>query len=411
MPPLTQKDVRAFLGLDANGRVVRKWDGDGLYMEMLPKGPKRWMYKFALHGRERRMSLGPLSSVSLKEAREARDECRRLIRQGDDPIAKRKDERRNREQAAAITIKRVADEWMAQQTEWTADYRDDVERSFERHVYPALERVPLADVTPAMLLRLVIGPLVANGRQETARRLRQRLDLIWNHAILMEYTRGGNPAQPLKGKISAPSVTHFASAKEQELPALLVAVRAYGNRLVEHAVLLQLLTATRPGETRGARWEEFDWNRREWAIPAERMKRRREHIVPLSAQAVDVLRSLQGLTGTGPVLFPSRSRHDAPMSANAALMVFERSGFGHVTAHGFRSLFSTTCHEHGHESHIIEACMAHLDKNPIRATYNKAQYLPQRRELLQWWGDHLQALCKVHADTHAIKPALPVGVA
>jgi integrase len=273
-------------------------------------------------------------------------------------------------------------------------------------VYGQLNRLPFADITPAMLKRLVFDPLIAKGRLETARRLRQRLEMVWNTALLAERATS-NAALPLKGYIAAPSVTNFASAKESELARLLVAVRGYGNRLVEHCVLFQILTAARPGEARGARWEEIDLDEALWIVPAERTKRRRDHLVPLSTQAVDVLRSLRVFTGDGPVLFPSRSRWDAPMSEGAALMCFERVGFDHITAHGFRSLFSTTCHEHGKDSHIIEACLAHLDTG-VKAVYNKAIYLPQRRDLLQWWGDRVEGLCATYTSTLGALPIFPM---
>lgn len=412
---LTDKQVRAAKPAE---KLYRLWDGQGLLLEVLPAGAKRWVYKYTLHGRERRFHLGAYMpgraratqqpEITLKAAREMRDEARRLVRQGIDPIARRLDEKRERRDAAIVTVQGVAEDWIvwvAQQKGWTAAYVEDTRRSFAHYVYGPLGQTPLADITPAMLLHKVFAPLIAAGKLETARRLRQKLEQVWNHAQLAGRA-SSNAAMPLKGRISAPSVTHFASAKEQDVPALLVAVRAYGNRLIEHAVLLQLLTATRPGETRGALWEEFDEDAGVWVVPASRTKRRRDHLVPLSTQAAAVLASLRPLTGHGPVLFPSRSRWDAPMSENAILMVFGRVGFGHVTAHGMRSLFSTTCHEHGKDSAIIEACLAHLDSNATRATYNKAQYLPQRRELLQWWGDRIERLCADYTTAKGITPVL-----
>lgn len=391
---LNDKQIRA---AKPTGKLFRLWDEKGLYFEVMPSGVRRWVYKFHFHQRERRMYLGTLDDLTLKAARDARDDARRLVRQGVDPIVQRQESKRAKVEAAAVTVETVAEEWIVWASvrgarPWTAGYTDDVRRALREYVYRPLGQTPLADITPALLLHKVFAPLIARQKLETARRLRQKLEQVWNHAHLAGHVTV-NAALPLKGRITAPAVTNFASATEQELPALLVAVRAYGNRLVEHAVLLQTLTATRPGETRGARWDEFDTDARIWTIPATRTKRRRDHLVPLSTQAVAVLDSLRPLTGHGPVLFPSRSRFDVPMSENTNLMVFARTGFSHVTSHGFRSLFSTTCHEHGHDSAIIEACLAHLDGNATRATYNKALYLPQRRALLQWWGDRVERLC------------------
>jgi integrase len=404
---LNDKTVRAAKPKD---KLYRLWDGQGLYLEVTPTGSRRWVYKWTIGGKERRLHIGPLAVVSLKEARQARDEARRLRHQGIDPIVQRQETKRQRVEASILTVETMVEAWIAwvaQQKGWTARYIEDVRSSVAQHVYQPLGQTPFTDITPALLLHKVFAPLIAAGKLETARRLRQKLEQVWNHAQIAGKVTS-NAAMPLKGRISAPSVTHFASAKEQELPALLLAVRGYGNRLVEHAVRLQVLTATRPGETRGAQWDEFDMDAKVWTIPAARTKRRRDHLVPLSTQAVEVLDSLRPLTGHGPVLFPSRSRWDVPMSENTALMVFQRTGFGHVTMHGFRSLFSTTCHEHGKDSHIIEACLAHLDTNAVRATYNKAQYLPQRRELLQWWGDRVERLCQEDVDAKGLTPIFPL---
>jgi integrase len=395
--------------LTKGDKVRRIYDGGGMMLEVLPRGEhgyKRWIFKFAWHGRERRMSLGAYPGVTLKAAREKRDEARRLVRNGINPITAKEDAKREQALAVANSVELLCTEWIAQQRTWTAAYREDVVRQFAQHVYGPIGRLPIAEVTPAMLLRLVVAPLVARDRLETARRLRQKLELVWNHALLTDRARF-NAALPLKGQIAAPTITNFPSAKESELPTLLVGVRGYGNRLVEHAVLLQLLTGTRPGETRGACWDEVDLDGALWSIPAARTKRRRDHLVPLSTQALDVLRSLQALTSGHPVLFPSRSRWDAPMSEGAILMAFDRVGFGHVTAHGFRSLFSTSCHEYGHPSHIIEACLAHLDTG-VKAVYNKALYLPQRRDLLQWWGDRVEGLCAAHTTALGALPIFPL---
>ncbi len=409
--PLTDKMVRA---MTAGPTTRRRWDGDGLFFEILPAGHRRWMFKFVLNGRERRMSLGPYPAVSLKEARIARDEVRRQLRAGLDPIAERQRVKRERSAEGELTVKAACEAWLAwaelnggKRGPWTPAYKDDVVGAFTRYVYGPIGRMALADVTPALMLRLVFEPVAGLGKFETARRLRQRLEDVWNHARIAGRAPQENPAAVLAKYIGRAPVTNFASAKEQELAGLLVAVRGYGNRLIEHAVLLQLLTATRPGETRAAQWDEFDLGAAVWSIPAARTKRRRDHLVPLSTQALDVLMSLQQLTGGSPLCFPSRSRWDVPMSVGAVIVALHRLGFKHVTAHGFRSLFSTTCHEHGHPSHVIEASLAHLDTG-VKGTYNKALYLPQRRDLLQWWGDRIEALCRAHAEKTGTRPIFPL---
>ncbi len=405
---LTDAAIRS---LKRGDKVVRLWDGGGLYFEIRPEGPRGrrlWLYKYTFGGKERRMSIGPYPDVSLAEARQRRAEAARQVRDGVDPILARKAAKQAaRADTPGATVEAVCREWMDTQTAWTPGYRDDVERAFAQHIFPAMGAMPIATVTPAVLHRLAVAPLVGLGRLETARRLRQKLEHIWDFALITERA-SSNAAAPLKRMIGSPNVTNFASAKEEEVPRLLVALRAYGNVLVLHAVLLQVLTAVRPGEARGLLWDEVDLDGGLWTIAAARTKRRRDHVVPLSTQALDVLRSLHAITGAGPVGFPSRSRWDVSMSEGAARMAFERVGFGHLTRHGFRTLFSTTCHEHGHESHVIEWCLAHLVGTNVSRVYNKAQYLPQRRELLQWWGSRVEGLCKAYTDAKGLTPIFPL---
>lgn len=390
-------------------KVHRKFDGGGLYIEARDNGTKLWGFKFSFAGRERRMSLGHFPDVSLKDARQRRDDMRQRLRAGIDPIAERKDAKVAQHRAHAHTVRDVVERWIAEHTPgWSAGYVADVRRAFELHLFPRLGSRPIASVQ-AHELRQVLRDATAGGRRhETVRRLRQRCDEIWSHAIV-EQLVSVNIAAPLKAKnmLPAPVVQGFAPVPESELPAILVALRGYGNLLIESVFLLQLLTASRPGEARGARWDEIDLEAGLWSLPSSRMKEGKEHIVPLSPQAIAVLQRLEPVTGRGPVVFPSRSRPSVPMSDNVVGQALRRLGYD-VTAHGLRKLFSTVAHGEGQDSTIIERCLAHVDKNTVRGVYNKAEYLRERRDVLRWWGDRVEHVCATYTDAKGLTPIFPL---
>lgn len=403
--PLTDVQVRA---LQAGPRIRRLWDTQGLHVECRPTGSKLWIFRFRFGGQQKRLSFGLYPEVSLKEARERRDDARRQLRDGLDPGAEKKKAKLAQRLASGTSVEAVCREWFAEHVPgWTAAYAHDAVRAFEKHIYPPLGTRPIADVEPAELLQILRAMTAEGTRRELVRRIRQKCEAIWNFAIVTGRARV-NVAAPLKGVLRAPTVVGFAAIPEPDLPAFVVALRSYGNVQIEWAVLLQLLTATRPGETRGARWDEFDLGRAMWTIPAARMKKRIEHVVPVSSQAVQVLTALQPVSGHSPVLFPSRSNTYVPMSEGTIGAAFKRLGYGGVTAHGFRKLFSTAAHEAGHRSDVIEMCLAHVDVNRVRGVYNHAQHLTARRELLQWWGDRVEGLCQAHAARTSTTPIFPL---
>lgn len=406
MPRLNDPAVKAIKPHPS--KVVRVWDGDGLHIECRPTGSKLWIFKFSIGNRPRRMSFGTYPAVSLKEARQRRDDARRLLRDGIDPQRERVRQKRLQVLALGTTVQSVAEEWFTDKAHgWTPAYAEDTRRAFVLHVFPRIGSHPIADVEAIDLLHLLRGITADGGRRELARRVRQKCEQIWNYAIITGRARV-NVAAPLKGQFAAPVVKGFASMRDDELPALLTGVRGYGNVWIEAAVLLQLLTAARPGEARQARWEEFDLAAGVWTIPAARMKKRRPHVVPLSTQALDVLQWLAPTSAHLPVLFPGRSRSAATMSENAIGACLKRIGRPGVTMHGLRKTFSTAANEHGHRSDVIEACLAHVDVNKVRAVYNQAEHLEARRALLQWWGDRVERLCREHASQTGLAVVLPV---
>lgn len=408
---LTDAKIRA---IKPGATVRRFFDGHGLHLVVKPCGSKTWALKFSLDGRERRAGLGVYPEVSLAEAREQREAMRRLIRAGIDPITQRRQAKAAQKLGAQATVKKIALAWIASEktrATWTPGYHLDTTQAFERHVFHTLGARPIASVTAGELLDHVFTPMTAGGeRLEAARRLRQKLEKVWHYATVRGLVTS-NPAVPIKGELKKHTATHFTAITLDALPALLVGIRAYGNRHVEACVWLQVLTATRPGEARGARWDEFDLERALWRIPAGRMKKRKEHVVPLSTQAVHLLQRLHQIALDEEVLFPSRSRPGVPMSDMVIGMVFRRVGFEGITSHGMRALFSSTANDDAVASpQVIEAALAHVlgeTKTTTEAAYNRATHLEARKALMQWWADRVEALSAAYTATRHLGPLFP----
>ncbi|MGV3518829.1 tyrosine-type recombinase/integrase [Luteitalea sp.] len=422
---LKDTDCRA-LRLKPGKRATRVCDGDGLYLEVRDRGDgvsKLWLFRYAfLGGKLRSMGLGRYPEVSLQEARTRRAEARALLgrRPPVDPIEERRrleeewrsearrqeaerDANRTRARTpAAPTVQAVCEEWIerrAKARSWSARTRAFAEGAFARHIYPPFGDRPIDGVSAAELTE----HLASIDRPETVRRLRQRLERVWDLAIRTGRA-ASNPAATIGEDLPTPEIQHLAAIREGDIPRLLDAIDEDGNVYVRGAVYLQLLTATRPTETRAAMWEEFDLPSGIWTIPAERMKRRgratrRPHRVPLSGQARAIVEWLRQYA-QGDYLFPHRSEPGAPMSNNTVSRAIKRAGFD-VTAHGFRAVFSTVANEAGQNHDVIEACLAHAQSNQVRAAYNRAGYEEARRSLLQWWADHIDTLRSGTASRYA----------
>ena len=264
-------------------------------------------------------------------------------------------------------------------------------RTFEKDVFPYIGHRPIKDIKPMELLA-VLSKIEARGATEKVRKVRQRCGEVWKYAVVTgraEY----NPAPDLASAVTPHEKEHYAFLTQDELPEFLRTLNTYaGSVLVKIAMQLLILTGVRPGELRQAEWQEFDFERKVWNVPAERMKMRRPHLVPLSSQAIDLLNQLKPMTGAGTLLFPGRNNPKKPMSDMALTVLVRRIGYaGRVTGHGFRHTMSTILHEQGFNSAWIELQLAHVDKNSIRGTYNHAQYLEGRKEMMQWYADYIEA--------------------
>ncbi|MFT3816048.1 MAG: tyrosine-type recombinase/integrase [Rubrivivax sp.] len=370
-------------------------DSGGLYLEATPTGAKLWRWKYRFAGKERRLALGAYPEVSLKQARADRDAARALLDAGTDPNQARKDERAAQRLRLGNTFEAVARAWWGTWSDARSErHADYVLRRLEADVFPAIGSKPIADITAPQLLAMA-KKIEARGALDIARRAWQTCGQVFEFALAHGQVER-NPAKDVRpgAALKPRQQGHYARIDAKELPELLRRIYAYpGSAYTRMAMQLMTLTFVRTGELIGARWVEFDLDGAEWRIPAERMKMRTPHIVPLSRQAVDVLRCLHELRGLAGLLFPGERDHEKPMSNNTILAALKRMGYaGRMTGHGFRGIASTVLHEQGFEHAHIELQLAHQERDDVSAAYNFATYLPQRRKMLQWWADHLDQL-------------------
>ena len=385
----------------------RLFDGGGMYLEVAPTGGKLWRLKFRFDGKEKLLSLGSYPDTGLKEARKRRGEARQLLAEGTDPTAQRKALRQARKLATLNTVESLARAWLDHRADaWVERTRTIILASLENDVFPVIGERPIADVQPADIRNLVQS-IEARGAGETAGRVFQRLRSIFRFAIAHDVI-GTDPTYPLKpAEIFKPrKVEHRAALSERDVPTFLHRLAAYeGDPTTTSALRLLMFTAVRPGELRGARWDEIDTERALWRIPAERMKMKAEHTVPLSTQALEVLEAMRPISGHGALVLPSPFYPGKPLSDGTLNSALARMGYkGIATAHGFRTLFSTCANEAGWNRDYIEKQLAHEDRDDVRGAYNRAQWLAEREKMMQWWADRIDALRK-GADVIPFKAA------
>ncbi len=389
--PLTDVAVR---NIKPGPKTVRLRDERGLYLEVSPKGGKWWRLRYTFQGKENMLSLGVYPDVSLKDARERRDEARKLIANGIDPSQARKDEKAEIA-ADAVTFEKVAREWFDKfKTNWTPGHADRTMRRFEMDVFPWIGARPIRDILAPELLT-TIRRIESRGAIETAHRTMQNCGQVFRYAVASGYA-DRDISGDLRGAIPPSKEKHHASVTDpKDVAVLLRNIESYqGSFATMCALRLAPMLFVRPGELRHAEWSEIDLDKAEWRIPAEKMKMREQHIVPLPRQAVAILRELHPLTGAGRYVFPSVRTSARPMSENTVNAALRRLGYAkdEMTGHGFRSMASTLLNEMGWNRDAIERQLAHAERNSIRAAYNFAEFLPERRRMMQAWADHLDAL-------------------
>jgi integrase len=364
-------------------------DGEGMFLLVTPSGSKYWRLKYLFTGREKLLALGVYPDVSLAVARERRLEARKILAAGNDPGEAKKDAKRQAVLKNENAFEPVAREWFEKRKhEWADTSAKTMLKRLERHIFPKLGARPVTDIAaPEILamLRVVEG----SGALDTAQRVMQICGQIFMYAIATGRAVR-NPVPDLRGALKTPVTKHHSYLKAADLPEFLQKLEAYdGGLQTKLALRFLLLTFVRTTELRAAEWPEIDFEKAEWRIPAERMKMKELHIVPLSRQAVALLRELQKHTGNRQYLFPNQHNLLTFMSENTMLYALYRMGYhSRTTGHGFRSTASTILNENGFAPDVIERQLAHCERNKVRAAYNHAQYLTERRKMMQWWADY-----------------------
>ncbi len=367
-------------------------DGGGLYLELTPAGGKYWRLKYRHGGKEKRLAFGVYPGVSLKDARALATKARKVLADGNDPGEQKRSEKVKAAHESVNTLEAVSRDWLAHQaTRWGATTTKRILASLEVDIFKPLGARPLASVKPGEIMAAV-KKIEARGASEQAGRVLQRVKSVFRWAVIHERIAVNPMLDLVPSEVLKPrTVQHRAAMTDKELPVFLPKLEAYeGDYTTAQGLRLLILTATRPGETRGAQWAEFDLDAALWTIPAERMKMKIEHRVPLSTQAIQVLRNMQAVSGGGVLVFPSPFYPSKQLSDSTFNSALARMGYkSTATAHGFRALFSTVANECGWNPDVIERQLAHAEKNEVRAAYHRSTYMKDREALMQWWADYL----------------------
>lgn len=379
--PLTELIVKQ---AKARDKAYTMADGNGLILEVRPSGAKYWIVRYWEKGKEHRKSLGPYPEVSLKAARDRNIDLRRALKSGrpDDTEA----------------FASVAEEWFRKRIEpsISAKHIKTIRFRLDSYILPAIGSSRLSEITSSTVLNLC-RKIEDRGVVETAHCVKLIIGQVFRYAIATDRA-GSDPTIALRGALQTRKEVHYGTITEPAKVADLIrGILVYPYPVVRCGLMFSALTFCRPGEVRHAEWSEIDLNRQEWRIPAEKMKMKRAHIVPLATQTLKLLEELRALTGNGVWLFPSARNDGRPMSENTIRMGLRTMGYanGEMTPHGFRAMASTLLNENGFPTDVIERQLAHVEGNAVRAAYNHAEYLPERRKMMQWWANYLERLVGV----------------
>ena len=386
------------------GKQYKITDGQGMFLRVYPNGSKYWQLQYWFEGKQKILSLGVWPDVSLTEARDERFEAKKKIKVGIDPNDKRKESLEaqkiyfeKEKERETTTFRIIAEEWLSRQSVlWTERHSRGVQNSLKIHVLPDLGEIPITDISTQDVIA-ILRKIEADGKFETCYRLRQKIEAIFSYAEI-EGKCVGNPAKGLQQILTKPQPKSQNSLPISELPEYLKKIAA--DKVTAPTTLLAMkfiiLTFVRTSELRFADWKEFDIDSTEplWVIPAERMKMRKTHHVPLSRQAVSILKEMEQYSGQEGYVFPQFYNRKKPMSENTLLYFSNRLGYaGRNTIHGFRALASTVLNE-SRKWHpdVIERQLAHQESNKVRSAYNRAEHLDERRKMMEWWSDYIESL-------------------
>ncbi|MBP9033767.1 MAG: tyrosine-type recombinase/integrase [Pseudomonadales bacterium] len=375
-------------------KPYRLSDGGGMFLEVSPTGPKYWRLAYRFNGKQKLLALGVYPDVGLRQAREKRDDARKLLASGTDPGEARKAEKAKR--AGSDTFGSVAEEWMGKNAaRWSDQHAALTRNILDVDLSPTLGRMHVNTITAAKVLQ-ALRTTEARGAFYTAQRAKSIANRVMQYAVAIGLAERNPVADLPRGVIESRPVKHHASITDpKKVGQLMRDIRAYeGFFETKCALELLPLVFVRPGELRKAEWSEFNLDGAEWRIPASRMKMGEQHLVPLSKQAVAILRRLHAVTGKRKLLFPGVRHHDKAMSENTLNAALRYMGYDKatMTGHGFRSMASTLLNERGWHRDAIERQLAHAERDKVRASYNYAEHLPERRKMMQAWADYLDKL-------------------
>ncbi len=389
--PLSDIKVRT---IKPTEKPQKLFDGGGLFLLVTPTGGKLWNFKYRFEGKEKKLSFGVYPDVALVEARQRREEARILLANGVDPSDTKKAQKTAGTQETD-TFETIAREWHGKfAPTWASSHGDKIIRRLELYVFPWLGARQIKTITAQELLA-VLRRIEAKGTLETAHRTQQNCGQVFRYGVATGRAER-DPSGDLRGAIPPASGKHMATITDpKEIAGLLRSIDDYkGGIITRCALQLAPLVFVRPGELRQAEWAEINLEAAEWRIPAEKMKAGVLHIVPLSRQALAVLQEIQPLTGHGRFVFPSPRTGSRPMSSNAVLSALRRMGYAkdEMSGHGFRSMASTLLNEQGWNRDAIERQLAHAERNSVRAAYNYAEFMPERKKMMQAWADYLDGI-------------------
>ncbi len=388
--PLTDVKIRQAKAVD---KVLKLTDGNGLYLEVKPNGSKLWRYRYKIAGKENLYAIGDYPNVSLQDARKAREDARELVKQGQHPSHVRKATTARQIGENAATFKSVAEEWIAKKKlGWSAYHLKQIERGMLVDVYPFIGRRPLRSITANDILHL-LNRVVDRGAETVAINIRQWCSAVFRFGVATLRAEF-DPVSALRGSIIRPPVQNAEAMSREQLKLFLLKLRNYGGlRTTLLAIRFMALTFVRTVEMRRGAWAEVNFDDALWVIPGDKMKKRRVHMVPLSRQALAVLRELHTITGAGENMFPNSRRPDDVMSATTINRAMEYLGIP-FSGHDFRATASTHLHEMGWDSRLVEMQLAHAESNKTKAAYNHAAYLSARKDMMQVWADYLDAIAE-----------------
>jgi len=379
-----------------DSKQYKIFDGAGLFLLIKPNGNKHWRLKYRINNKEKLLAIGAYPLISLAEARQARDEAKKLISQGEDPVLHKKKIKYNGVRDAKNTFQAIALDWFENRKDrWGERYADEVIKRLEKDIFPEIGKIPIKDIEPPLLLA-VIRKIENRGAHEIARRQLQKCGEIFRFAIA-EGKAVRDPSRDIGDALKPVKKDHYAAFDISELPKFLECLEKNDARLYKNtrnALKLIMLTFVRTSELINATWDEIDFDRAEWVIPAERMKMKKIHIVPLSKQAIAILKDQKEIAGKWPLVFPSSVKPQKSISNNTILGAIKRLGYkGQMTGHGFRALaMSAIKQELGYRHEVVDRQLAHVPKNKIDKAYDRALFLDERRVMMQEWADYIDNL-------------------